>query len=217
MATENSGAGAQNGRKFFTDRVPSSLHVLPDCLACSAGVSPRLHPSSPCASGQPRLNTVASLLSCCLLCQTQPKPFRKGAAYSLPRKAAFPGLAPAGAQAVWGSGEVKGSEAPSRPRPRQQGFPSQLGPPGPAAVCLISSSAHWAPSSPRLRGLRGGLNELSRQAGRARWPRAGAALVCRLLLLLFLPEDQTCQRNARVQPPWGAAALPLQRQPHVEP
>lgn len=40
--------------------------------------------------------------------QTQPKPFRKGAAYSLPREAAFLGLAPAGAQAVWGSGEVKG-------------------------------------------------------------------------------------------------------------
>lgn len=100
--------------------------------------------------------------------QTQPKPFRKGAAYSLPREAAFLGLAPAGAQAVWGSGEVKGSEAPSRPRPRQQGLPSQLGPPGPAAVCLISSSARWAPSSPRLRGLRGGLNELSvRPAGRA--------------------------------------------------
>lgn len=149
--------------------------------------------------------------------QTQPKPFRKGAAYSLPREAAFLGLAPAGAQAVWGSGEVKGSEALSRPRPRQQGLPSQLGPPGPAAVCLISSSAHWAPSRPPPPRAAGRTERVVSQAGRARWPRAGAALVCRLLLLLFLPEDQTCQRNAQVQPPWGAAALPLQRQPHVEP
>lgn len=118
-------------------------HSLPSLLSCCHGPPLPPHP----AQGTPK---------------TQPKPFRKGAVYSLPREAALLGLAPVGAQAVSGLGDVKGAEAPSRPR--QWGLPSRLGPAWPC--CSLSCPLVCPPGiTQRLRPRAAGRTECVATAG----------------------------------------------------